>query len=303
MLTFLNPEALKRYTERMDTIDRHMKEHWEGKEEVKVHPAARIFTFELACNLFASIDDPAQISKLAALFTVFKEGLFDFPINMPGKRFYSFMKAASAIKEDLKLIARERKEALDKKLVSPTQDLLSLLLVTADTSGRFLSETEIVDNILALLFAGHDTSRSARTLLMKCLGELPEVYAKVLKEQTEIAKCKEPGQMLQWEHIQKMKYSWNVASEIMRLSPPVNGAFREALVDFFLSGLHDPKRMEGGPRMCLGHEFARLEILVFLHNVVTRFKWDLLIPDEKFRQEPTLTPTQELPIRLHPHQS
>lgn len=36
----------------------------------------------------------------------------------------------------------------------------------------------------------------------------------------------------------------------------------------------------GGPRMCPGHEFARLQILAFMHSMIKRFKWDLLIPDE-----------------------
>lgn len=57
----------------------------------------------------------------------------------------------------------------------------------------------------------------------------------------------------------------------------------------------------GGPRMCLGKEFARLEILVFLHNLVKRFKWDLLIPDEKIEYDPMSTPVKGLPIHLRPH--
>ncbi|XP_012851028.1 PREDICTED: beta-amyrin 28-oxidase-like [Erythranthe guttata] len=109
-----------------------------------------------------------------------------------------------------------------------------------------------------------------------------------------------------------MKYSWNVAPEAMRLSPPLIGALREAVVDLNYGGYHipkgwklywssslthrdaslfkdnknfDPSRFEGtgpipysyvpfggGPRMCLGKEFARLEILIFLHNLVKIFK-------------------------------
>lgn len=57
----------------------------------------------------------------------------------------------------------------------------------------------------------------------------------------------------------------------------------------------------GGPRMCLGKEFARLEILIFLHNVVKRFKWGLLIPDEKIEYDPMPTPVKGLPVSLQPH--
>jgi len=51
--------------------------------------------------------------------------------------------------------------------------------------------------------------------------------------------------------------------------------------------------------MCLGQEFARLEILVFMHNIVKRFRWDLVIPDEKFKYDPLLEPAKGLAIRLH----
>ncbi|XP_057420626.1 beta-amyrin 28-monooxygenase-like isoform X2 [Lotus japonicus] len=250
------------------------------------------------------------------------------------------MKAAGAITKEIKMMVKNRRVDLEEKKVSPTQDLLSHLLVTSKTNGRFLSEMEIIDNILLLLFAGHDTSRSVLSSVMKYLGQLPEVYEHVLKEQLEISQGKEEGELLQWEDVQKMKYTWNVVSEVMRLSPPVSGAYREALKDFTYADydipkgwkLHwstgsshkdptlfsnpetfDPSRFEGegptpysyvpfggGPRMCLGQEFARLEILVFMHNIVKRFKWDLVFPNEKFKYDPMLEPEKGLPIKLKP---
>ena len=56
----------------------------------------------------------------------------------------------------------------------------------------------------------------------------------------------------------------------------------------------------GGPRMCLGQDFTRLEILAFMHNIVKRFKWDLVIPDEMFKYDPMLEPEKGLPILLQP---
>ncbi|KAI8542358.1 hypothetical protein RHMOL_Rhmol08G0132500 [Rhododendron molle] len=57
----------------------------------------------------------------------------------------------------------------------------------------------------------------------------------------------------------------------------------------------------GGPRMCPGMEYARLEILTFVHNLVTKFRWEKVFPDEKIIIDPIPLPARGLPIRLHPH--
>ncbi|KAL3529822.1 hypothetical protein ACH5RR_009144 [Cinchona calisaya] len=340
---FVSPDALMRlYIKTVDQVTQHhINTHWQGKEEVKTFPIIKLYTFELACRLFMSLEDPQHIAKLAALFNVFLKGVISIPLNFPGTRFYRAVRATTAVRKELLIILEQRRVALEQKTASPTQDLLSHLLASPDENGKFMSELEIINNILLLLFAGHDTSSVAITLVMRILGVLPEVYEKVLREQSEIATSKEAGEFLQWEDIQKMKYSWNVVCEVMRLWPPIMGTFREALVDINYAGYDipkgwklywtpatthtdpslfpntmsfDPSRFEGagptpfsyvpfggGPRMCLGKEYARVEILVFLYNVVKKFRWNLLAPDEKIIYDPMPTPVEGLPIRLRPH--
>lgn len=344
---FMSPDAFTRlYIKTIDMVSQqHINTHWQGKTEVKVFPTIISYTFELACRLFLSLEDPDQISNLANLFNVFLKGVISLPINLPGTRFYKANKATYAIKKQLLKIVRHRQaQLLENKsdhVPSSRDDLLSHLLVSPDENGKFMPESLIVNNILLLLFAGHDTSSVAITMLMKNLAQLPEIYEQVLKEQHEIAESKGAGEFLQWEDLQKMKYSWNVVSETIRLYPPVIGAFREAVTDINFEGydipkgwklywsaslIHadpsifpnsknfDPSRFEesgpmpftyvpfgGGPRMCLGKEFARLEILVFLHNVIRRFRWKLQIPDEKIVYDPIPTPVAGLPISLHHH--
>ena len=60
-------------------------------------------------------------------------------------------------------------------------------------------------------------------------------------ENKEIAASKAPGENLNWGDIQKMKLSWRVAQESMRLLPPVQGSFRLAQEDMSFDGFRIPK--------------------------------------------------------------
>ncbi|CAK7345828.1 unnamed protein product [Dovyalis caffra] len=341
---FLKPEALQRYIGIMDTIaQKHFASGWENKEQVVVFPLAKNYTFWLACRLFVSLEDPTHIAKFSDPFELLASGIISIPIDLPGTPFNRAIKASNFIRTELVAIIRQRKKDLAEGKASATKDILSHMLLACDENGKFMNELDIADKILGLLIGGHDTASAACTFIVKYLAELPHIYDAVYKEQMEIAKSKAAGELLNWEDIKKMKYSWNVACEVMRISPPLQGAFREAINDFIFNGFtipkgwklywstnsthkspvyfpepekFDPTRFEGngpapytfvpfggGPRMCPGKEYARLEILVFMHNLVKRFKFDKLIQDEKIVVNPLPIPEKGLPVRLHPHKA
>ncbi|XP_056165344.1 beta-amyrin 28-monooxygenase-like [Syzygium oleosum] len=345
LMSIFDQEALRRFTMIMDEVTcNHIKANWEGKEEVLVYPTIKHYIFELTCQLFLSIRDPREIADLARPFAAFLEGVISVPVDLPGTRFHGAKRAARSIRKMLRGIIKERRAAMEKKgAASPTQDLLSYLMVTADENGRFLTESEIINNLLMLLVASHDTTSCTMTMVIKFLGELSHVYEKVLAEQREIAmQKKSAGEGLTREDVQKMRDTWSVVLEIMRLVPPVIGGFRVALEDFTFGGFTIPKGRKlmwsplttnndpavfpspklfnmsrftrstlpapctfvpfgGGPRMCLGKDYAQLQILVFLHHLVNNFKWTNAIPDEKVKFEPMPIPSQGLPIRIRPH--
>nr|GFB63173.1 cytochrome P450 716B1-like [Tanacetum cinerariifolium] len=63
----------------------------------------------------------------------------------------------------------------------------------------------------------------------------------VLQEQEEIGKTKARGEALTWEDLTKMKYTWRVASEVLRITPPVSLSFRRAKQDIEYEGFLIPK--------------------------------------------------------------
>ncbi|KAF6143065.1 hypothetical protein GIB67_041133 [Kingdonia uniflora] len=56
----------------------------------------------------------------------------------------------------------------------------------------------------------------------------------------------------------------------------------------------------GGPHMCIGNEFARVEILTIIHHLVTKFEWSQMIPDEPITRQPMPYPSMGLPIKIKP---
>lgn len=340
---FLKPEALSRFMEQMgSTAQQHLQLHWEGKQNVFVFPLSKNFTLSLASRFFLGLTEFDRITKLAKEFDDVSVGLHCIPWNIPGTIFHDASKGAAAIRKELMSVIKEKKQALAQGV--KTHDILTFMVTASDpATGRFMPDYEVADKIMGLLTAGYNTVAGAITFLMKYVGERPDIYSQILTEQMDIAKLKKQGEPLVWEDIQKMKYSWNVTSEVLRLAPPLQGTFREAITDITYEGFtipkgwkiywtvsstnknpeyfpnpdkFDPNRYEegnaalppytyvpfgGGPRLCPGKEYARLVILTFLHNVVKRFKWEIVDPKEKIIEEMMPTPSKGLPIRLMPH--
>ncbi|KAJ4723912.1 Cytochrome P450 [Melia azedarach] len=317
---FTDPAALQNYVGLVDAVVKeHLLRYWECKQQVKVQTLAEKFTSTLACRLFLNIHDSETVEELDKLFNILVSGLISLPINLPGTRYNRAIKASKELGKKFEAMIRQRRIDVweKKKSDESKEDIFSLLVQEKYKDGENVSESDLANNIIALIFAAHSATSATMMAIINFLAELPQIYKGVLEEHMEIAKSKGPEELLNFEDIRKMKYSWNVASEVLRLVPPGFGAFREALTDFEYSGfiipkgckLHwtllgthknpeyfpdpekfDPSRFEGnrqrvpfsyapfggGPHICPGREYARLQILVFLHNVITKFRWEKL---------------------------
>ncbi|KAF8028228.1 hypothetical protein BT93_E0973 [Corymbia citriodora subsp. variegata] len=340
---FLKPESLQQYIPVMDSMTReHLATDWSPNKEVQVFPLSKSYTFALACRLFMNIRDPKIVSRFAKSFARVAPRFVAVPINIPGTPFNRAMQGGKAMRQELLNIIRRRKMEIAGGKDTNARDLLSRALLEGDDDdGSVFYEMDASNKIMGLLIASHDTTSTSITAVVNYLAQFPHVYEQVHQEQMEIAKSKGPDELLDWNDVQKMKYSWNVACESLRLLPPAQGPYREATTDFTFAGytipkgwktfwtVHsthknpkyfpnpekfDPSRFEGngpapftfvpfggGPRMCPGKEYARLELLIFMHNLVTKFKLEKVIPDEKFIYNPSPVPVKGLRIRLLPH--
>ncbi|KAG5560947.1 hypothetical protein RHGRI_004094 [Rhododendron griersonianum] len=298
----LKPESLIHNLAGMDSIiQQQLKIHLEGKSEVKIHPFSRAVTLTLACRFFMGTENPERIAKLIGHFDKITEGIQSLPVNFPGTAFYNACRAADVVRKELATVIKEKIDAA-AAVGSPSQDMLSALI-----SGGYMSDAEIADKVMGTLVAGYTTVATTMTFFMKSVGERPEVYHKLLTEQLEISKAKQPGEALSWEDMQKMKYSWAVVLWTVNTTQKNPEYFPEPNKfdpSRFLEGKAPPAYtfvpFGGGPRMCPGNEYARIVILAFVHNVVKKYKWAILDPREKILGSMMPVPEKGLPVRLYP---
>ncbi len=304
------PRALASYIPTMEQITNNYLHQWEKTGMLTWYPQLRNYTFDIASNLFVSNDGGSQTS-IGHYFEVWCGGLFTIPIDLPWTKFGKALKARRQLLEHLEQIILKRQQA-----DNPGEDALGLLIQAEDEDGNSLSLEELKDQILLLLFAGHETLTSAIASFCLLTAQHPDVMQRLREEQDRLNITNTPT----LEDLKNMIYLEQVLKEVMRLIPPVGGGFREAVETFEFAGYRIPKGWNiqyqiaqthqdeelypksdrfdpdrfapdrpadkqasfgyipfgGGLRECIGKEFARLEMRLFASKLLQNYQWELL---------------------------
>ncbi|XP_076935859.1 taxadiene 5-alpha hydroxylase-like [Bidens hawaiensis] len=314
------------------SIQIHLVKYWENRDEISLHRSTKTLTFTIVLEcLFGIRIDP---DLMFGVFENVLEGVLAAPVNIPGTKFSGAKKARARIQRVLVDEVRKKKEAMEQ---GRDEDGLLLSNMVAALIRGDITEDEVVDNIVLIVFAAHDTTSYAITMTFKMLANHPDCYTTLLKEHEGIAITKRPDEVLTLEDVKKMEYTWQVARETMRLWPPIFGSYRKAITEIEFEGFiiprgwkvlwtaygthydeeyfPDPMRFNpsrfadpiqayafipfgGGPRLCAGYHLAKLIILVFMHYVVTRYDWSLVYPNEPIVMDPLPFPSKGMPIKI-----
>ena len=92
-------------------------------------------------------------------------------------------------------------------------DILSMLMSATDETGNYLSDHELRDELLTLLFAGHETTATAMAWTLYWTHYLPEVQEKLLQELSNLDSNASPVD------IAKLPYLTAVCQESLRIYP------------------------------------------------------------------------------------
>jgi cytochrome P450 len=337
--SFFSPIGLQSFVPRMhETTRAHFEQFWEKKDEITAGTLLKKITLSLAIDLFMSIKEGPESHALAHDMNTYLAGFYALPLDFLGTTYHKARLAREKMLHTLDIIIHQKRKDMEEGKISPRQDLLSILISTLDDQGHLATNEEIKDNILVLLFGGHDTTSSTLALVLKYLFLNPHCLQEVIKEQKKIV-MEKVGDLLCWDDTRKMKYTWQVIQETMRIQPILHFAPRETLKEIEYGGFtipkgwkvawsgprshlspqffpnperFDPSRFEGiglqpftyvpfggGPQMCPGSEFARTEMVVFLHHLVLNYEWSMIDPFEKIAVDPFPTFQKGLQLRIH----
>lgn len=215
------------------------------------------------------------------------------------RKHFNMIKAARNLIEDL--IDQRKKSGVRKN------DLLDLLLDARYEDGSAMDKEQMIDEIIILFTAGHETTSNALTFTSQLLAKHPEYQEKVIEENS----TNQEGDLM--AQLMGQKVTKQVLEESMRLYPPAYFIDRmnleadefdgmpikkETPLLFSCIEIHQhvdywkepttfkPERFEGapnqhsdyyfpfgaGPRMCIGNNFAMFEMQLALAALLKKFK-------------------------------
>lgn len=222
-------------------------------------------------------------------------------------------------------LIRQRKESAD----SGPSDLLDMLLAAKYDDGSGMDEQQLIDELLVIFTAGHETTANALSFAIQLLGMHPEIQERARAEAFDSSKL--TGEQLM-KAIQESSFIQQCIEETMRLYPPAYFTDRKPVEEDEFQGILIPKggiwlisfyeihrrkdlweapdefRPErfadgrareltdryfpfgAGPRMCIGNNFAMFEMVLVLAHLLKHYRWTTRDKNVQYRPLITLKP-------------
>jgi len=314
-------ERIRRYGELIEEVTRREMETWPVGEAFALRPHTQQITLTVILRAVFGMTDQARIERATRLIDEFSDRVttitklprlrYDLPLS-PWRR---FVKARERLDEFLyEEIALRRAEAE----TGEHDDVLSLLLRARHEDGSPMSDSELRDELLTVVGAGHETTATALAWAVERLLRTPRVLER-LRESVAASE----DDYLDATIKETLRVRPVIIDVARKLTAPATVAGYELPAESFvlpaIAALHfredlypEPQEFRperfldgktenyawipfgGGVRRCIGAAFAEYEMRIVLREIVARTR--LRAPDpepEKVRiRHITLAPAQ-----------
>ncbi|KAA3457724.1 cytochrome P450 87A3-like isoform X1 [Gossypium australe] len=283
VLSLFGPESLKKMLPEVERTACRRLQQWSIQETVELKEATAAMIFDLTAKKLISYDEENATQKLRENFVAFIKGLISFPLNIPGAAYHKCLQGRKNAMKMLKNLLNERR-AMPRK--SPS-DFFDFVLEELQKEGTILTEKIALDLMFVLLFASFETTSTALTFAVKFLSDNPSVLKKLrfINETVRLANIAPVIFRKALREIQFKGYTIPADWAVMVCPPAVHlnpTKYKDPLT-------FNPSRWEGveikgatknfmafggGMRVCVGADFSKVQMAVFLHCLVIKYKWE-----------------------------
>ncbi|GAB3028938.1 cytochrome P450 [Mycobacterium bourgelatii] len=304
------------YVEQMDkVISQVIANDWVANDaRFLLYPAMKELTLDIASMVFMGHEpgtDHELVTKVNKAFTITtRAGNAIIRTGVPPFTWWRGLKARE-------LLENYFAERVKEQRAKEGDDLLSVLCRTEDEDGNRFSDEDIVNHMIFLMMAAHDTSTSTATTMAYNLAAHPEWQERCRDESDRLG-----DGPVDIESLEKLESLDLVLNESIRLVTPVQWAMRRTVRDTELLGHYlpkdtnviaypglnhrlpalwtdpmkfDPERFTeprnehkrhryafspfgGGPHKCIGMVFGQLEVKTIMHRLLRRYRLELPKP-------------------------
>lgn len=304
------------------------------------------FALRAVARILFGTDVEAAIDVVRSSFPVLGEYILDrgfSPLRIPRQWPTPGNRRALAAQTELyrvcdEIIAKRRAKGLDRGPDGAEgEDLLSLLAAARGEGGEQLDASELRDQVLVFLLAGHETTATSLTFALHLLAKHPEEQRRARAEAVAALGDRRPAA----EDLAALPYLTRVLKETMRLYPAAGMFGRRAVAECEIEGRvipagaevvvspwvthrhpghwEDPGRFDpdrfapeseaarhryawypfgGGPRACIGQHFSMLESVLGLAALLRAFEFEAVDTEVPIGQALTLQADGPVRIRL-----
>ena len=290
-------EQLRVLVQTIQAVSLALLERWrefarQGKS-IDLHVAMSEFALEVMLRCLFSDDFDTMLTEAGGNpFAIFTEA-HDRDMNLVLK-----FRALTALMKSV--FERRRKSSAEHP------DMLGALMSARDSHDQPMDDKALLDEVMTLIVAGHETSALTLSWMWYLLSQHPDVESRLLVELDTLGGRLSPG----YEDLPRLPYCRQVMHEALRLYPPVWLFTRRAREDDVLEGhripagsdifispyfVHrrqglwpDPERFDpdrfadpgahkshratyipfsAGPRKCIGDVFAAHEVQIHMGTI------------------------------------